>query len=147
MSASAHERDGSARRRASFEPGAAEELRGIRHGNGHGRVACFLIRNKDCLGLLRARDIDWMRAEGNYTCIHAGKAEHLVRRGIGELEAQLDHGRFLRISRSVIVNLDRVDRLVPWFSGGYLVRLGSGAEFKLTRRYAHRLFRLMGRPL
>ena len=120
---------------------------GDKSSGGNGRIACFLVRNKDCLGLLRARDIDWMRAEGNYTLIRTDRTEHLVRRGLGELEDQLDHGRFLRISRSVIVNLDRVDRLVPWFSGGYLVRLVTGAEFKLTRRYAHRLFHLMGRPL
>ena len=105
------------------------------------------MKNGEYLGLLRADDIDWARAEGNYTCIHVGRVEHLVRRGIGEMEAQLDHGRFLRISRSVIVNLDRVEPLVPWFSGGYLVRLRSGVQFKLTRRYAHRLFRRVGKPL
>jgi two-component system LytT family response regulator len=107
----------------------------------------FLVKNGEYLGLLRADDIDWARAEGNYTCIRVGRVEHLVRRGIGEMEAQLDHGRFLRISRSVIVNLDRVERLVPWFSGGYLVRLRSGVQFKLTRRYAHRLFKRVGKPL
>jgi two-component system LytT family response regulator len=119
----------------------------IGNGKGNGRPPCFLVKNKDYLGFLRVQTIDWVRAEGNYTCIHAGKAEYLVRRGIGEMEAQLDHGRFLRISRSVIVNLDRIERLVPWFSGGYLVRLSSGGEFKLTRRYAHKLFGLMGQPL
>jgi len=107
----------------------------------------FLVKNGEYLGILRADDIDWARAEGNYTCIHVGRVEHLVRRGIGEMEAQLDHGRFLRISRSVIVNLDRVEVLVPWFSGGYLVRLRSGVQFKLTRRYAHMLFRRVGKPL
>jgi two-component system LytT family response regulator len=124
------------------------ELEGSRPPDGEsGLRRRFLVKNGDYLGLLRAEDIDWARAEGNYTCIRVGRVEHLVRRGIGEMESQLDHGRFLRISRSVIVNLDRIERLVPWFSGGYLVRLRSGAQFKLTRRYAHRLFTRVGKPL
>lgn len=111
------------------------------------RSTSLLLRKKDHLGFLRLRDIDWLQADGNYTRIHAGKTQHLVRRGIGDLEAQLDRDRFVRISRSMIVNLERIDRLVPWFSGGYLVRLSSGAELKLTRRYAYKLFAVVGRPL
>jgi len=124
------------------------ELDGSQPSDGDGGPQRrFLVKNGAYLGFLRADDIDWARAEGNYTCIRVGRTEHLVRRGIGEMEAQLDQGRFLRISRSVIVNLDRVERLVPWFSGGYLVRLRSGVQFKLTRRYARRLFTRVGKPL
>lgn len=113
----------------------------------NGRPPLFLVRNKDSVRFLHMDDIDWMRAEGNYTCVRAGKVEYLARRGIGQMDAQLEQGRFLRISRSIIVNLDRVERLVPWFSGGYKVRLRTGAEFKLTKKYAHELFALVGKPL
>lgn len=112
----------------------------------NGRLPLFLIRNRDHVHLLRVEDIDWVQADGNYTSIRAGKSEYLVRRGIGEMEARLDR-RFLRISRSAIVNLARIERLIPWFSGGYRVRLTTGVEFKLTNRYAQKLFDLVGRPL
>jgi hypothetical protein len=74
-------------------------------------------------------------------------AEHLVRRRIGDLEAQLNPRNFVRIHRSAIVNLSAVSRMVPWFSGGYLVHLDSGKELKLSRSYATRLFDRVGTAL
>lgn len=114
---------------------------------GGGGADVFLIRAKDHIRLVRHGTIDWVGAEGNYCCLYVGRAVHLVRRGIGELEKRLKAALFLRINRSAIVNLDRVERLVPWFNGGYMVRLTTGKELRLTTRYAQELFRRIGRPL
>lgn len=115
----------------------------------HGGLSAerLLVKDGDAVRFLKVADVDWLEAEGNYVNIHVGDKTHLVRRKIGELEQQLDDRRFLRIHRSTIVNVDSVDCLVPWFSGGYMVRLHTGEELKLSRNYAARLFERIGSTL
>ncbi|MGD8320010.1 MAG: LytTR family DNA-binding domain-containing protein [Gemmatimonadota bacterium] len=112
-------------------------------------VERLLIKEDDCITFLPVKDIDWVESDGNYVRIHAGngKKEFLERRTLGDLEQQLDPRRFLRIHRSTIVHLDRVEKLVPWFSGGYIVHLRSGQELKLSRGYAAKLFDRVGTSL
>ena len=51
---------------------------------------------------------------------------------------------FCRISRSAIVNLDRIKELEPAARGEHLVRLVTGRELKLTRGYRQKLEALLG---
>jgi len=58
-----------------------------------------------------------------------------VRTTLAALEARMDPERFRRISRSALVNLDRVREVQPWFHGDGIVILESGARVTLSRRY------------
>lgn len=49
------------------------------------------------------------------------------------MEARLDAAQLLRVSRSAIVNLDRVREIQPWFNGDYMVIMQNGAEVATTR--------------
>ena len=50
-----------------------------------------------------------------------------------DLEAQLDPQRFVRIHRSIIVNLERIKELHPHFNGDYIVVLEDGRQLRLSR--------------
>jgi two-component system, LytTR family, response regulator len=50
-----------------------------------------------------------------------------------DLEAQLDPQRFVRIHRSIIVNIERIKELHPHFNGDYIVVLEDGRQLKLSR--------------
>ncbi len=50
------------------------------------------------------------------------------------LERRLDPHRFVRSHRAFLVNLDRVREVVPWFKGGYRLRLDDGTELPVSRR-------------
>jgi two-component system LytT family response regulator len=50
-------------------------------------------------------------------------------------DAQLDPGRFTRIHRRYIVNLDRIVEIQPWFAGDAVVALRSGAKLRLSRTH------------
>jgi len=63
-----------------------------------------------------------------------------VRTTLAALEARMDPERFRRISRSALVNLDRVREVQPWFHGDAIVILESGARVTLSRRYRRHLF-------
>jgi two-component system, LytTR family, response regulator len=88
---------------------------------------------------LRLTDIDWVGAADNYVELHVGTEAHLLRETMASLEKKLPPDRFLRISRSVIVNLEQIKELHPMFHGEYTVVLRGGARLTLTRGYRDKL--------
>src|SRR5205814_1866534 len=84
---------------------------------------------------VRTSDVDWTEAARNYVRLHVGDRTHLLRATLGALEQRLEPGRFRRISRSTLVNLDRVREVQPWFHGDAVVILDGGAQVTLSRRY------------
>jgi two-component system LytT family response regulator len=83
--------------------------------------------------LLKVNEIDWIEADGNYAKLHIGKKAHLLREKMHDLEAQLNPQKFVRIHRSIIVNLDRIKEMHPHFNGDYIVVLEDGVQLKLSR--------------
>ena len=83
--------------------------------------------------LLKVNEIDWIEADGNYAKLHVGTKCHLLREKMQDLETQLDPQKFVRIHRSIIVNLDRVKEMHPHFNGDFIVVLDGGAQLKLSR--------------
>ena len=84
---------------------------------------------------LRSAEIDWIDAAGDYMCVHAGNATHVLRGTMKDLEASLDPTAFQRIHRSAIVNLKRVRKLRPHANGEYFLTLEGGQELKLSRTH------------
>ena len=118
-----------------------EQLRGARH------VERLVVKNGGRVYFLETCEIDWVEAEGNYINIHTGKKSHLLRETISNLEAQLDPRRFVRIHRSAIVNIARVQELQPWTHGEYHVILHDGTQLTLSRNYRENLQSVLGNSL
>ncbi|HEY1375440.1 MAG TPA: LytTR family DNA-binding domain-containing protein [Gemmataceae bacterium] len=95
---------------------------------------------------LRADEIDWIEAAGNYSRLHVGKRTHLLRETMTALEARLDPKRFVRIHRSTIVNLERIRELQPYFHGDYVVLLHDGTQLTLSRTHRQKLHEVVGHP-
>lgn len=105
----------------------------------------LVIKSGGRIYFLETNDIDWIEAEGNYVSVHSGKKSHLLRETISSLESQLDPRKFVRIHRSSIVRLDRIQELQPWFHGEYRVILQSGTQLTLSRNYREKLQEALGR--
>jgi len=97
-----------------------------------GRIA---IKTGGKVMFINMGDIDWVEAADNYACLHCSGTTHVLRETMHSLEAKLDRGMFVRIHRSVIVNIDRIAEMQPWFRGDYLVILKDGTKLKLSRTY------------
>ncbi len=108
-------------------------------------VERLAIRADGRVLFIRLAEIDWLEAEGNYVKLHTGSATHLFRETLSALEHDLPASRFLRISRSVIVNLDSVKELQPLFYGDQVVILRNGQQLTLSRNYRERLEKLIER--
>jgi two-component system LytT family response regulator len=115
-------------------------------GAGHPKyLDRLLVKSGGKVTLLRASEIEWIDAEGDYVRIHVGKTWHLLRETMKNLEGQLDGARFVRIHRSTIVNLEKVKELQPFFRGEYVVVLHDGTTLKLSRGYRTNLEARLGR--
>ncbi len=94
---------------------------------------------------LKIDEVDWIEAADNYVELHVGTESHLHRETMSSLEEQLPPKKFMRISRSTIVNVDRIKELQPLFHGEYAVLLHNGTRLTLSRSYRDKLQQLMGR--
>lgn len=104
----------------------------------------LVVKDGSRIFFLRADEIEWIGAEGNYVSLHVGKRAHLLRRSISLLESELDPRRFRRIHRSTIVNIDHVRELHPLFRGEYEVILRDGTILKLSHNYRDNLRQQLG---
>jgi two-component system LytT family response regulator len=107
----------------------------------------FAVRKRDSIELVPAADIDWIEAAGDYVRLHAAGRAHLMRATLREVEERLDPHSFLRIHRSTIVRLDRMERLIPRARGDYEVVLHDGTELRLSRTYRDRVKAALGDDL
>jgi len=109
------------------------------------QVERLVVKSSGRIVFVKIAEIDWIGSADNYVELHVGKEVHLLRETIANLEQQLPPSQFLRISRSIIVNLDRIELLAPRTHGDYLVKLRNGTELTASRRYRAVVKRLAGR--
>jgi len=99
----------------------------------------LVVRSPGQLLFLDVSDIDWVEAASYYACLHVGGDTHIIRRTLAELERDLGEDKFMRIHRSIIVNLDRIQGLALQDGGEYEVVLKSQVRLRLSRRFRKRL--------
>jgi two-component system LytT family response regulator len=109
--------------------------------------ARLVVKSAGRIYFVRTEDIDWIEAAGNYVRLHAGKEAHLLRQSLSSLESQLDSGRFVRVHRSTIVNIERIRELEPAFHGDSVLVLEDGTELALSRSCRSRLEESLGHTL
>ena len=102
------------------------------------------VRDRECIRVLGADEVDWIGIEDEQVMVHAGDQAYPIRRTLTELEARLDPKCFFRAHRSAIVNLDRVQEVIPWFKGSHILRLTTGADVDLSRAQARALRKILG---
>ena len=101
----------------------------------------FAIRLGGRIIVVKPEEIDWIQGAGNYSELHVGPALHLLRGTLAELEQQLSPTRFIRISRSLIVNVDRIQEIRAKSHGDYVVVLRDGKNLSATRNHRETLLR------
>ena len=103
------------------------------------RTDRLVVKSAGRLFFLRADEIDWVEAAGNYVRLHVGSTAHLLRETMNAIEGRLDPEKFFRIHRSRIVNVERIQELQPWLNGEYAVLLRTGTRLTLSRGYREKL--------
>ena len=118
------------------------ELRDTSRGAGR-----LLIKERGRIFFVKAEEVDWIEAAGNYVKLHVGAERHLMRETMSKIGDRLDRKQFARIHRSTIVNLDRIKEIQPWFQGEHVVVLHTGVQLTLSRTYREKLQKSLGMRL
>jgi DNA-binding LytR/AlgR family response regulator len=89
--------------------------------------------------LLDLADILAVQAEGNYVSLRPRTNPHLVHASLSSMAEKLKPYGFIRIHRSVVVNISAVEEIQPLPTGEYRLRVKGGKEYLVTRTYKHNL--------
>jgi two-component system LytT family response regulator len=99
-------------------------------GNYLDRIA---VESRGQMRVVPVSKIDYITASGPYAELHVGDRAYAVRERMQALEERLDPAVFLRVHRSVIVRLDRVEAMLRSPGGDYGVRLRDGTTLSVAR--------------
>jgi DNA-binding LytR/AlgR family response regulator len=89
--------------------------------------------------LLDLADVEALQAEGNYVSLRYRANAYLVHESLSSMAEKLIPYGFIRIHRSVVVNISVVEEIQPLPTGEYRLRVKGGKEYLVTRRYKHNL--------
>jgi hypothetical protein len=95
----------------------------------------FLVRKLGREFLVAANDIEWLQASGNYVNLRVRGHDYPLRSTLGGISGRLDPGRFVRIHRSYIVNLDHVASIEPLDTGDARLHLKDGSRLPVSRSH------------
>ncbi len=98
----------------------------------------LFVEDGERLRRIATEDIRYLKAAGDYTVVYADQGEFVSSSGIGAVEQKLDPSHFMRVHRSFIVNLGRIDACLRDIGRLYLI-MGSGQEIRVGRHYMHRI--------
>ncbi len=93
----------------------------------------LVIPNGERMIVVPVNEVDWIESGGNYAIIHVNRTTHILRETMTALETRLPSGQFLRISRTALVNLDRVRELRSDEKGDHVMSLVDGTKLVITR--------------
>ncbi len=97
------------------------------------------FKAKGSIFLLDLVDILAVQAEGNYVSLRHQRKPYLVRESLSSMAEKLKPYGFIRIHRSVVVNIAVVEEIQPLPTGECRLRVKGGQEYLVTRKYKHNL--------
>lgn len=109
-------------------------------------LARIALRSAGKISFVNIEDIQYVQAAENYVQLHLKASRHLLHVPIATLEASLDPAQFLRIHRSLIVNVKHVKELETGPHGEYIVVLQGGARLQSSRTYHEKIKRWAANP-
>jgi len=97
------------------------------------------FKAKGSILLLDLADILAVQAEGNYVSLRHRTNAYLVHESLSSMAEKLKPYGFIRVHRSVVVNISAVEEIQPLPTGESRLRVKGGKEYLVTRTYKHNL--------
>lgn len=104
-----------------------------------GYPTALSIRDRGRIARVPVAEIDWIGAERDYMCIHAGGQTYLIRETMTRLEERLNPAQFSRVHRSALVNMAKIHELKSGEQGGLSLLLKNGEEIPVGRSYRKKI--------
>jgi len=106
----------------------------------------IVVKSGGDLHFVKTSDVLWLEAQGDFVKVQTVGQPQLVRETLQSMEQKLDGGRFIRIHRSFLVNVEHIRRVAPALYGDHTVFMSDGSKLRLSRSYRGQLKALTGQP-
>lgn len=94
-------------------------------------------QDSDAFEIIAYKDILYFEGADNYVFSYTAIDKFRIKNKLYELEKTLyDHG-FIRINKSVLVNIMHISEIIPWFNAKLLLKLKNNNELEVSRSYVH----------
>jgi two-component system LytT family response regulator len=93
----------------------------------------ILVRDGSKVHVISTSKIDYLEAQDDYVCIKSEGKEYLKQETLAGLEKSLDPQQFVRIHRSYILNLERLERLDLYTKDSRIAILSSGKRLPVSK--------------
>jgi len=125
--------------RAALEPMQQLFQRGVSTG-APGRV---IAEHNGSLHVLETSAIEMLETSGNYVILHANGGEYTLRATLQEMQESLPAKQFLRLNRSVIINVTFIERIDRDADGAHEFVLRAGRRVRVGRSYRNTIAELI----
>ena len=110
-------------------------LKSLHQINNDSEYQKIVIKDRDVIHMIEQHNIDWVDAAGDYMCLHVEGETIIMRSTLKALLKRLDPTVFQRVHRSTIVNLDRIEKIIPFTKGEFYLELNNKERIKVSRNY------------
>ncbi len=95
----------------------------------------FLVRKLGKEFLIAAAEVEYLQASGNYVNLHLHARDYPLRTTMAAIEPRMNPGKFIRVHRSYMVNLDFIKEIEPLDTGDARILMKDGSLIPCSRRY------------
>ena len=92
------------------------------------------VKKGSDITLLELKDIFMFRVEEKQVKVFTQTNEYIIKKPLYQLEESLT-GDFVRISKTTIINLKKVERVAPSLKGMMFIQLKNGLKDYISRKY------------
>jgi two-component system LytT family response regulator len=101
------------------------------------------VRSAGKTSFVNLEDVRWIQGAENYVQLHTATTRHLVHTTIQSLLGLLDRKIFMRIHRSIIVNVRHISQIETGTHSDYVLTLNNGARVHSSRTYSEFIKKLV----
>lgn len=104
----------------------------------------LVVKSVGSVEFVNVADIIWIKGSANYVELHCTNKVLLHRETLSNLETQLNPDKFIRVHRSAMVNVDRINSMSSKMGRFSLLHLNNGDEVKIGQGHKADLFEFLG---
>jgi two-component system LytT family response regulator len=110
----------------------------------NGSLKLLPVKKSGRIYFIHPDDIEYIEAAGYYIEVYANGKKHLIRQSLTQLDEILDNHHFVRIHRSVIINLSFLKEIVRDGANDFSAKMANDVTFKISRSYKSEVFEKIG---
>lgn len=103
----------------------------------------IIVKDRGKIVIIHVEDVECIEAEGDYVSIYTNNDKYLLHSTMKAMEKRLQNASFMRIHRSVLVNVNKIKELQAHFNSEYYIKLQNGRKVKSSRTYKENMTRFL----